>query len=325
MKPIDDLDTQWAKFLEENPPDKMPVIDENMLRDRILKELACVSAMSVKEYTLYKKWHEIKLNFPTKTETSLFGEQMISLIDTMQTKDIAEAKTNMWMPETLDAYMSLDPVLEYTDNSGAADYPHLFDSDRGSYIVERNNNLSVRWNTFKYFITNHRNHSNIVRNLYFLVKDKPTKKCLGIISISSDFLDLTPRDTHIGWSRTLKTQGRMINHTSIGSTIVPTQPLGYNYVGGKLLALLCLSDEVQHLWKQHYGDVMVGITTTSLYGNTKAGGLSQYDGLDYWKKMGFTSGSVSYEPEKNTIVMIRDWLKAKHTRKYFQWYVATNP
>ena len=37
----------------------------------------------------------------------------------------------------------------------------------------------------------------------------------------------------------------MINHTCIGSTIVPIQPLGYNLVGGKLLALLCLSDTVE--------------------------------------------------------------------------------
>jgi hypothetical protein len=183
--------------------------------------------------------------------------------------------------------------------------------------------LPVRCNALKSFITNGRNNSNIGRNLHFIVKDNKTSKYLGVVTISSDFLDLTPRDKYIGWDRTLKTQGGMINHTGIGSSIVPTQPLGYNYVGGKLLSLLCLSDEVQRLWKQQYGDIMVGVTTTSLYGNTKANGLSQYDGLDYWEKMGFTAGSVSYEPERETIYLIRDWLKTKHTRKYFEWYVAT--
>jgi hypothetical protein len=62
-----------------------------------------------------------------------------------------------------------------------------------------------------------------------------------------------------------------------------------------------------------------------LYGRTKADGLSQYDGLDHWQKMGFTAGSVSFEPEKETRYEIRDWLKAKHTRKYFEWYVAKKP
>jgi hypothetical protein len=170
-----------------------------------------------------------------------------------------------------------------------------------------------------------KNNSNIGRNLNFFVKDGKSGKYLGVICISSDFLDLTPRDTVIGWPRELKTQGGMINHTAIGSTIVPFQPLGYNYVGGKLLALLCLSDEVQNLWKKQYGDTLIGVTTTSLYGKTKLNGLSQYDNLDHWQKMGFTSGSVSFEPGRDTRYLIREWLKAKHTRKYFEWYVAKKP
>jgi hypothetical protein len=167
-----------------------------------------------------------------------------------------------------------------------------------------------------------KNNSNIGRNLFYTIEDEVTNKYLGVICISSDFLDLTPRDKAIGWDRDVKTQQGMINHTAIGSTIVPFQPLGYNYVGGKLLALLCLSDEVQRLWKKQYGDVLVGVTTTSLYGKTKLNGLSQYDNLDHWQKMGFTSGSVAFEPNRDTRYMIREWLKANHTRKYFEWYSA---
>ena len=40
--------------------------------------------------------------------------------------------------------------------------------------------------------------------------------------MSSDFLDLTPRDNYISWERNLK-QKKMINHTCISSTIVPIQ------------------------------------------------------------------------------------------------------
>ena len=322
MKKVDDVEVQWAKFLEENPEDKMPVIDENLLRERMIKELTYVSAMDVKEYTLYQKWHEIKSKFPTETVNTLFGEEETFLADPVQARYIAEAKSNIWIPESVEDYMDLEPVLEYTDDSGKGTKKGV-DGSVVSYNIERNMDLPVRCNALKSFITNGRNNSNIGRNLHFIVKDNKTSKYLGVVTISSDFLDLTPRDKHIGWDRTLKTQGGMINHTGIGSSIVPTQPLGYNYVGGKLLSLLCLSDEVQKLWKQQYGDIMVGVTTTSLYGNTKAGGLSQYDGLDYWDKMGFTSGSVSYEPEKETIYLIRDWLKVKHTRKYFEWYIAT--
>ena len=89
--------------------------------------------------------------------------------------------------------------------------------------------------------------------------------------------------------------------------------------------MLCLSDEVQYQWKKQYGDVLVGVTTTSLYGKNKMGGLSQYDNLKHWKKMGFSSGSVSYETTKPTVDMIRAWLKKNHTRKYFEWYYAKKP
>jgi hypothetical protein len=41
--------------------------------------------------------------------------------------------------------------------------------------------------------------------------------------------------------------------------------------------------------------------------------------------MGFTSGSVSFEPAKRTRKDIEAWLKKNHTQKYFEWYVATNP
>jgi hypothetical protein len=136
-------------------------------------------------------------------------------------------------------------------------------------------------------------------------------------------MDLTPRDSAIGWDRQSKTFGGMINHTAIGSSIVPTQPLGYSYTGGKLLAYLCLSDDVQRIWQEKYGDKLVGVTTTSLYGKAKANTLSQYDGLKYWKRMGFTMGSVSYEPQPETKKLIKQWLKKNHTRKYFEWYEAT--
>ena len=92
-----------------------------------------------------------------------------------------------------------------------------------------------------------------------------------------------------------------------------------------MLALLCLSTPIQELWEKLYGDKLVSVTTTSLYGKTKAGGLSQYDNLDYWQSMGFTAGSVSFEPEKETRYKIRQWLMKNHTKKYFEWYVAKKP
>ena len=302
-KHIDDVETQWAKWLESNPPESIEDVNEEELRERTIRELTYVSHMDVKEYTLYQKWCEIKEKYPTVKVVDLWEGDKEVLADEGQRRAIQEIKANFWNPTDPDEYLALEPELICT-NKGK-DLPEL-------------------WNSIRTFSSTMKNNSNIGRNLNFIVRDKPTKKYLGVICVSSDFLDLTPRDTFIGWTREKKTQGSMINHTAIGSTIVPLQPLGYNYVGGKLLALLCLTTDIQKMWKESYGDVLVGVTTTSLYGKTKAGGLSQYDNLDYWQPMGFTAGSVSFEPSRKTRKDIEQWLRKNHTRKYFEWYVATN-
>lgn len=318
--PKDDVETQWKKWKECNPSDSFVDIDENALRETVIKDLSFVSRMDVREYTLYQKWCEIHDKYPTFVSNTLFGEE-VQLEDPEQQVFINKIKSNIWIPESPDDYLKLKPVLEYTDDSNTVTQKGI-DGTKVEIKKKRNNDLPETWNTIRNFISTMKNNSNIGRNLNFIVKDDVTGKYLGVICISSDFLDLTPRDNTIGWDRHSKTQGGMINHTAIGSTIVPFQPLGYNYVGGKLLALLCLSDEVQRLWKKQYGDVLVGVTTTSLYGKTKAGGLSQYDNLNHWLPMGFSSGSVSFEPERQTRYMIREWLKKNHTRRYFEWYVA---
>lgn len=295
-----DIDKQWDEWIATDPLKDIPDITDDFVRETLTKDLTNVSYMSVEEYTLYQKWCEIHEKYPTREVSTLFGSE-IQLEDHEKLTDIKRIKKNIWIPESYEDYLNLDPVLVIT-----------------------NDDMAKEWNMIRNFTSTMKNNSNIGRNLNFIVADNKSGKYLGLICISSDFLDLTPRDKFIGWTREKKTQGRMINYTAIGSTIVPLQPLGFNYVGGKLLALLCLSDEVQTQWKKQYGDVLVGVTTTSLYGKNKMGGLSQYDNLKHWKKMGFSSGSVSYEATKPTIRVLLNWLAKKHTRKYFEWYIATN-
>jgi hypothetical protein len=296
-KPIDPLlEKQWETFQQENPT-PYEHIDTNELKERLITELGYVSGMTVEEYTLYQKWCEVKNKYPAQTVNTLFGEES-QLVDLSKDKLLSHVKNNIWSPQDPMDFEKLQPELIYTKDS--PELPQL-------------------WNAIRTFASTMKNNNNIGRNLNFIVRDKPTKKYLGVICISSDFLDLTPRDNYIGWDRVRKTQ-KMINHTAIGSTIVPLQPLGYNYTGGKLLALMCLSDKVQETWKKEYGDTMVGVTTTSLYGS-----FSQYQNLKHWKKRGHSAGSVSYEATKPTIQMLRKWIMENHTRKYFEWYSATKP
>ena len=292
------VEKQWQAWQEKNPV--IEHIDTDELKSKLIEDLTYASQMDVKEYTLYQKWCEVKERYPVQNVSTLWGDEL-QMVNKNQKEIIDEVKTNFWMPKNPDDYENLKPKL-----------------------VLHNGPLAETWNAIRTFSSTMKNNSNIGRNLFYAVVDEVTGNYLGVICISSDFLDLTPRDNAIGWSRDVKTQQGMINHTAIGSTIVPLQPLGYNYMGGKLLALLCLADTVQNDWKKQYGDTLVGVTTTSLYGKTKAGGLSQYDGLTHWNAMGFSSGSVAFEPKRSTANMVYNWIKENHTRKYFEWWEAKN-
>lgn len=290
---LKDVERQWDEWNATfEAPEALP---DDELRKAVIDDLTVVSQMTVEEYTLYQKWLEVHFKYPL--DDGLFGPELNGTDE----RDIRLIKENIWIPKKPEDYMKLQPRMVFA-----------------------NGDLAEKWNTVRTFTSTMKNNNNIGRNMNYLVQDDVTGKFLGVVCISSDFLDLTPRDKFIGWSRDKKTSGRMINHTAIGSTIVPLQPLGYNYMGGKLLALLCLCDEVQNRWKELYKDTLVGVTTTSLYGKNKQGGLSQYDRLTHWKKMGFTSGSVSYETTRPTTTLMLNWLKAKEPRKYFEWYVAKN-
>jgi len=290
------LEAQWETFQKENPtPYKH--IDTEELKSKLIEELSFAAKMSVEEYTLYQKWCEVKNKYPSQIVNTLFGEES-QLQNLEQDKLLAHVKSNIWSPKDPMDFMLLEPELIHT---------------------KEDKELPKLWNAIRTFASTMKNNNNIGRNLNFIVRDKVSKKYLGVICVSSDFLDLTPRDNYIGWDRERKTK-KMINHTAIGSTIVPLQPLGFNYTGGKLLALLCLSDKVQEIWKREYGDTMVGMTTTSLYSS-----FSQYQNLKHWKKRGHSAGSVSYEATKPTIQMLRHWLKENHTRKFFEWYSASKP
>ena len=219
------LDEQWKNWSANINLSEIPDITDEELRDLVIADLQDVSKMTVEEYTLFQKWLEIHEKYPTHEVSTLFGSdvQMVNPEDKIL---IDEMKNNIWRPTKPDDYLDLEPIMVYTKEA----------------------KLSEKWNCMRTFTSTMKNNSNIGRNLNYFVMDNKSGKYLGVICISSDFLDLTPRDNYIGWEREKKTQGRMINYTAIGSTIVPLQPLGYNYVGGKLLALMCLTDEVQNQW-----------------------------------------------------------------------------
>jgi hypothetical protein len=155
------------------------------------------------------------------------------------------------------------------------------------------------WRYLIRFTSSFKNVSNPGRNMKFLVEDETSGKYLGALTVTSDFGDLGARDRYIGWTRDDRYKNKKLNNVACGQAIIPIQPFGHNFLGGKLMALMITSDTIRNAWEEKYGDILVGMTTTSLYGTH-----SQYNSMPTFKKRGKTTGKMPIKLPKK---MIRVW------------------
>ena len=139
-------------------------------------------------------------------------------------------------------------------------------------VVDLDNNT---WDTCLNMISSHSNMVSIPgKSLKLGVKEKNTNKYIGFIRFGSPVINMRPRNVLLGNVPELVN----FNKTCImGFAIVPTQPFGYNYLGGKLLAAICCSHEVRERLNKKYNMNLCMFETTSLYGSSKSS--SMYDGM----------------------------------------------
>ncbi len=82
------------------------------------------------------------------------------------------------------------------------------------------------------------------KELKLVVKEKNTNTILGFIKLGSPIINSKPRNDYLGGVPELT----IFNQRAImGFFIVPVQPFGFNYLGGKLLALICCSHKVREM------------------------------------------------------------------------------
>jgi hypothetical protein len=244
-----------------------------------------LSGMSVKEYTLYRKWMEINEKYPPKKKENPFFD--LSSVDDYP--ELSEIKSKIWIPKKPDDYLKLEPEVVLVND-------------------KETNNI---WNILRIFTSRMTWKQNVGRIMRFFIRDKATGCYLGVISVASDFISLGGRDSYIGWSYDDRIKKKMLAYTAMGSSIVPTQPLGFSYVGGKLLSLLVCSDKVENSWNAKYKEPLVGFTTTSLYG-----GFSQYNRLKYWKKCKSTKGEIPLEPSDDIYRKTREYVKDNYPKDF---------
>lgn len=256
-------------------------MDKNEMKKLVTDDLKRMSKMTVEEYTLYRKWEELN-------EENWAREDL---------QRIWELKNSLWFPTKQDDYLLLEPQV---------------------IPVEGEKN-STTWNILRKCISTAHWNQSPGRFGRFLIRDKKTMTYLGVISIGSDFISLGGRDEYIGWKMKDRMENHMLNYTCMGSSIVPTQPLGYNYTGGKLISLFTCCDVVENYWNERYKERLVGISTTSLYG-----GLSQYNRLRYWHKCSSTTGQIPIEPSEEVYDKIKDWVRKDYPKDYHRMTTHVN-
>ena len=256
-------------------------------KQNFVQNLDMLKSMSVQESTLYKKWQEFNKDvYKMRTKAHKF--------------DIIKSK--LWKPTDIMNYdltvkeiQAIEPIVEFT-------------KDAETWTIVRKLIHTMDWS------------SNPGRNQKYYVKDKNTGKILGLISLGSDVTTIKVRDDYIKWTKDNKFVDHKLNNTAIASTIVCVQPLGFNMLGGKLIAALTTCSDVRNQWKKDYDDTLVGVTTTSLYG-----AHSQYNGIPHWKTLGESAGKIMIKPDDSVYLVWNKWLKENHPEEHLKAISATGP
>jgi len=136
-----------------------------------------------------------------------------------------------------------------------------------------------QWETLLSITSSHINIAPVGKNIKLAVLEKNTGKYVGFIRLGSPLINCKPRNEMLGqvFTQTIE-NAKIFNKTTLmGFVIVPSQPFGYNYLGGKLLAAICCSHAVREICNKKYDMNLCLFETTSLYGSSKS--VSQYDGM----------------------------------------------
>ena len=256
-----------------------PEFDFETQKRLLIENMDYLSSMSVEEQTLYKKWVELQ-------EPSMIRDK--SQIASMYDVQWAPSDINN-LEQTIKEIEELEPYVEIVEDAKEA--------TKWTYIRKMIHTMS--------FV------ANPGRNVKINVKDRKSGKLLGQISLASDVTSMAVRDNYIGWTKDDKFKKGKLNHTTIASTIVCTQPLGYNFLGGKLIAMMTTVPEVRTYWKEKYGQTLIAVGTTSLYGIH-----SQYNGIPHFKTLGESAGKISIKPDDKFYDPWHQWLKKERS----EWY-----
>jgi len=273
----------FDKFFDE------PKFDFDAERTKFISNLDLLKSMSVQEQTLYKKWQEFNKNeYNMRNKVTNFPKYYNRL---WKPTDITNKEL------TIKEIESIEPEVVFVPSDDASN-----------------------WTMYRMLIHTMDWSANPGRNQKYFIRDKVTDKILGLVSLGSDVTSIKVRDDYIGWSKDNKFVDHKLNNTAIASTIVCTQPIGFNFLGGKLIAALTTSSAIRNKWYEQYNDILIGVTTTSLYGVH-----SQYNGIPHWKTLGESAGKIAIKPDDDVYFVWANWLKENYREEFDKAQSQTGP
>ena len=273
----------FDKFFDE------PKFDFDAERTKFISNLDLLKSMSVQEQTLYKKWQEFNKNeYNMRNKVTNFPKYYNRL---WKPTDITNKEL------TIKEIESIEPEVVFVPSDDASN-----------------------WTMYRMLIHTMDWSANPGRNQKYFIRDKVTDKILGLVSLGSDVTSIKVRDDYIGWSKDNKFVDHKLNNTAIASTIVCTQPIGFNFLGGKLIAALTTSSTIRDKWYEQYNDILIGVTTTSLYGVH-----SQYNGIPHWKTLGESAGKIAIKPDDDVYFIWANWLKENYREEFDKAQSQTGP
>ena len=147
------------------------------------------------------------------------------------------------------------------------------------------------------------------KTLKLVVKEITTSSIVGFIRFGSPLINSKPRNDYLGGTPDLD----IFNKRAImGFNIVPVQPFGFNYLGGKLLAAICCSHASRQILNEKYDTEFCLFETTSLYGNIK--GCSMYDGMKpFLRYKGDTQSKFLLTLGEDIYKELKDWFTDRNS------------
>ena len=144
------------------------------------------------------------------------------------------------------------------------------------------------------------------RRLRFLVLDRFNGKLIGLLGLQSPPLTFPARDSLFSYPDGFKVG--LVNQTMDAFVLGAIPPYSF-LLGGKLLALSVLSNEVQDAYRERYGDGLVAVSTVSAFGRSSIYNRLNFLGEKVVLPLGMTSGYGVFHLN-GLVAELRDYLSS---------------